>query len=360
LEQTSKKIDIQARNQPNQSTWANIAKLANPIIGPNTIKLSKSGNHPIKPSDQPEVQNWTKVINPRRERAGTSKKTSPSPRNKNKANSKLALSRRCTLLQARNVQANEFSSIIIRDRLNTAFNKNGIEGLVVLAVNLSVKGNLVVTTTPEFNTDFLSQNETIIKGVLPLLIGIQKGEPWYKVAIYGIPICEFNTPEGMDLIVSEIKTFNKGLTPIGRPYWATSQESRNSGLVRTGTVIVAFPTEEQAKKAIYNRLYIAGSSTKVAKYIATPSTAQCIKCAGFGHSNLLCKREVKCILCAKGHALNQHKCLICKNTGIKCIHLIPKCANCNSTTHSANSKLCDIYIAIKNKAIATPTININE
>ena len=28
-----------------------------------------------------------------------------------------------------------------------------------------------------------------------------------------------------------------------------------------------------------------------------------------------------------------------------------RCANCNSTTHTADSKLCEVYLVIKNKAI---------
>ena len=76
----------------------------------------------------------------------------------------------------------------------------------------------------------------------------------------------------MDLIVEEIKTFNKGLTPIGRPYWATSREKRESGLIRSGSVVVAFPTEAQAKRAIHNRLYIAGISARVEKYYTIAST----------------------------------------------------------------------------------------
>ena len=27
-----------------------------------------------------------------------------------------------------------------------------------------------------------------------------------------------------------------------------------------------------------------------------------------------------------------------------------RCANCNSTTHTADSKLCEVYLVIKNKA----------
>ena len=230
---------------------------------------------------------------------------------------------------------------------------------MISTISLSVRGNIVVNTTSDYNAEFLLQNEEIIKGVFPLLKPLQKGEPWYKVAIHGIPIREFDTESRMDLVVTEIKTFNKGLTPIGRPYWATAKATRNSGLVRTGTIIVAFPTEEQANRAISNRLYIAGISAKVAKYIATSSTTQCINCAGYGHSDILCKRDSKCILYASNHSIKQHFCSICKKTG-KCLHLVPKCANCSDTTHSANSKLCEVFLAIKNRPTATTPIDINE
>ena len=275
--------------------------------------------------------------------------------NRPKGPSKLALSRRCTLLQAQKVQASSFSPLAICNLLNSAFNKNGIQGLVVSIVSLSIRGNIVVNTTPEFNSEFLLQNETIIKGVFPFLTSLKKGESWYKVAIHGIPIRDFNTEEGMDLIISEIKTFNKGLSPIGRPYWATKKEYRDSGNLNSGTIIVAFPNEEQQRRAISNRLYIAGISTRVAKFIATSSTAQCNKCTGFGHSELLCKREPKCILCAENHMISNHNCSICKKKGAKCSHLVIKCTNCQNTTYSANSKLCEVYLAIKNKT--TNTLN---
>jgi hypothetical protein len=216
-----------------------------------------------------------------------------------------------------------------------------------------MRGNIVVNTTPDFNSDFLIQNEDIIKGVLPLVKYLKKGEPWYKVIVHGIPIREFNTEDGMDLVVSEIKTFNKGLEPVGRPYWATPREKRDSGLVQKGSVIVAFPTEDQANRAIKNRLYIAGISARVAKFRLVPSTTQCTKCAGFGHLEDPCKRDLKCLLCSEGHLTKDHYCTVCKKTGQKCSHLVTKCANCDSTTHSANSKLCEVYIAIKTKAKAT-------
>ena len=79
--------------------------------------------------------------------------------------------------------------------------------------------------------------------------------------VHGIPIYDFNTEQGMALIVEEIKTFNKGLTPIGTPYWLTSASNRQTQLA--GSVCVSFPTEEQANRAIRNRLYIAGILVRV-------------------------------------------------------------------------------------------------
>ena len=85
--------------------------------------------------------------------------------------------------------------------LNSAFRIKGIKGLVISIVSLSLKGNIIVNTTPEFNSDFLVQNEATIKGVLPLVTSVQKGEPWYKVIIHGLPIREFDTDEGMDFSI---------------------------------------------------------------------------------------------------------------------------------------------------------------
>ncbi|PMD62558.1 uncharacterized protein K444DRAFT_524174, partial [Hyaloscypha bicolor E] len=116
----------------------------------------------------------------------------------------IALSRKYTFLLAYIKQASLFSTISTRNSLNTAFCSKGIKGLVISMISLSLKSNIIVNTTPEFNSDFLVQNQAIIKEVLPL----------YKVIIYGLPIREFNIPEEMNLVLEEIKTFNKGLEPI--------------------------------------------------------------------------------------------------------------------------------------------------
>ena len=79
-------------------------------------------------------------------------------------------------------------SIQIRNLLNNIFKSKGIQELVISTVSLSFRGNIVVNTTLEFNAEFLFQNEAIIKGVLPLITSLKRGELWYKVVIHGLPI----------------------------------------------------------------------------------------------------------------------------------------------------------------------------
>ena len=160
----------------------------------------------------------------------------------------------------------------------------------------------------------------------------------------------------MQLILDEIKTFNSDLTPIGTPYWVTSYEKRLSGLQLAGSVVVAFPNENQAKRAIKNRLYIAGISARVTKYYSISSTAQCTKCAGFGHLDFLCKKEARCLLCSENHVTTLHYCSTCKKRGQKCSHLTPKCVNCKEA-HTATSKLCERYIVLKNASVVSNQVN---
>jgi hypothetical protein len=361
LENATKRIENQSRHQ--QATQAKQASQAKTTSGkPTWAKIATQ--EPQSQSDQ----DWTIVSYTKSKNQGgkgtstltssgsardTKKPPSGSSARDTSTKKSMALSRKSTFLLAHIEQASSFSAISTRNLLNTAFRAKGIKGLVISTVSLSSKGNIIVNTTPEFNSDFLVQNEATIKGVLPLVTSVQKGEPWYKVIIHGLPIREFDTDEGMDLVLEEIKTFNKGLEPIGQPYWATSKEKRDSGLQRAGSVVVAFPTEAQANRAIKNRLLIAGISAKVVKYHTISSTAQCTRCAGYGHLDSICKKDPKCLLCGEGHVTENHYCSICKKKGKKCPHVTTKCSNCLSTTHSASSKQCEVYLAIKQATIAT-------
>ena len=80
----------------------------------------------------------------------------------------------------------------------------------------------------------------------------------------------------MQLVVDEIKTFNQGYTLIGTPYWLTAASKRTNQ--RAGSVVVAFATEQEANRAIRQRLFIAGISVRCEKLHSTAQNTQCSKC----------------------------------------------------------------------------------
>jgi hypothetical protein len=74
----------------------------------------------------------------------------------------------------------------------------------------------------------------------------------------------------MELVKSEIRTFNTNYHPIGTLYWLSIAENR--AIKRAGTIVVVFGTEKEAQRAIRNRLFIAGISIRVEKLHSTPPT----------------------------------------------------------------------------------------
>jgi hypothetical protein len=255
--------------------------------------------------------------------------------------------KRLILIQSSIGSPSQFSSFALRNAFNKAFLEKGVKGPVVNTVSRTQNQNIVVTTTPSFSADYLLEKKEIWQSILPFK-SAQKDESWHKVAIHGIPTRDFNTPNGMQLIVDEITTFNQGFKPIGTPYWLTTEAKRKNQLA--GSVVVAFATEEEANRAIRYRLYIGGASVRVEKLYSVAPTTQCGKCQGYGHLDNHCKKGLKCRLCAENHATAQHKCSICPTKGAKCLHLAPKCSNCKGA-HSADSETCEILLAIKSKAL---------
>ena len=122
-----------------------------------------------------------------------------------------------------------------------------------------------------------------------------------------------------------------------------------------GLVVVAFPNKSQANRAIKNKLYIAGISARAVKFYNISSTAQCTNCAGFGHLDFLCKKDPRCTLYSENHVISQHYYSTCKTKGKKYSHLTPKCVNYKEA-YTADSKLCERYIALKNASVNKQTI----
>lgn len=154
----------------------------------------------------------------------------------------------------------------------------------------------------------------------------------------------------MSLVKEEISTFNKGLNPIGTPYWLTPRARRQDPNQRAGSIAVAFATEPEAKRAIQNKLYIAGISVKAEKLYSLPLSTQCPKCQSFGHLENKCRNELACSLCSDKHPTRNHSCSVCRAKGTSCTHLVPKCANCHGP-HPATSLACEVRKALFKPAL---------
>jgi hypothetical protein len=330
LEQATRKIEKKAKAlaQPQEAR-----PQASQVIQASTpLTFASAAAVGLAPGASPS-QEWTLVSN----KAKLAPK--PSPREQARAR---AQNHRLVLVREASQQAS-FSAIQVRNAINEAFEAKGVKGPVVTTVATSIHGNIVVSTTPSFSADFLIEKRGIWDHLIQFK-SIQRTTPWYKVVVHGIPIADFNNVKGMELVKEEIRIFNQGLYPIGTPYWLTSAEDRQ--VLRTGSVVVAFATNEEAKRAIRSRLYIAGISARVVKLRETPSTTQCTKCQGFGHLEAYCKKEAKCGLCSEPHFTRQHSCIVCKIKGASCPHLAPRCSNCQGT-HTSFNKSCEVLQSLK-------------
>jgi len=331
LETATRKIETQAKALT--KTTPNVATSQTPLSRPPSYATTASNgaNKTTSP------QEWTVVGKPK-----PAKKDLPF-----KATAKKC--QRLILIQSTIGTDPEFSPLAVRNAFNKAFLDKGVTEPVVATVSKSLGQNIVVSTTSQFSADFLLEKQSIWEHILPFKAA-QKDEPWHKVVVHGIPTADFNTPDGMALIIDEIKTFNKGLTPIGTPYWLTPAEKRLHQ--RAGSVVIAFNSPEEANRAIRHRLYIAGISVRVEKLYSTAPTTQCRNCQSFGHLDNHCKRTPTCKLCGDKHSTQQHVCNTCQAKAVRCPHLVPKCANC-AGAHTADHKACEILLAIKTKATTT-------
>jgi hypothetical protein len=261
-----------------------------------------------------------------------------------------AKERRVILIQDRQRLADSnFSSFRLRNLINKAFLDKGVTTPVVALVSKTFTKNIVVTTTDAFTSDYLIEKQAIWAHLIPHQ-ALQKDTPWYKVVVHGIPLADFDTPQGMELIKDEIRVFNKGLKPIGTPYWLTSLAKRQDPFQTAGSVAIAFATLDEAKRAISNRLYIAGISVKAEELYSTSPTSQCPTCQAFGHLENRCRGTITCAFCAENHPTRDHACSLCRTKGASCKHLVPKCSNCLGP-HLATNPSCEVRKALFNTTL---------
>lgn len=162
------------------------------------------------------------------------------------------------------------SSFTMRNSFNKAFSTAyPKKPTVIAAASLSEKGNLVLTVTENYSTEFLHRNKAIVDSVMPTA-SILENKPWYKVAVHGIPTAdlqEYSREDFSSLVKEEIKTFNTGLTAVGNPFWLTPEVKRATQ--RGGSIVIAFESEEEGRRAISKRLLLFGVSCKAEKLRAS-------------------------------------------------------------------------------------------
>ena len=326
LEQVARKLENSTKNA--------LAPQGYPRATPQMNQQSQ----PSQPS-QPKQPSWATIVRNSTSVPSTNKVTSQASKLPPKKDA-YKQKRLIAIMDSEQV----FSSLELRNKLNNAFSNKGVKEPVVASITKAQQSNnLIITTTSSFDSQYLIDKESIW-GTLIKYKRIQKDHEWAKVVISGIPLTDFNNRD-LSIINEEITTFNKGLSPIGTPYWLTPLSRRENLEQRFGKIIVSFATKEEANKAVQRRLYIAGISVRVEHYNQVSRSTQCSKCQAFGHLEATCKRPARCKLCSESHHSKLHYCNTC-NSKAKCIHLVPKCINCKES-HTADDKNCQVYKAVK-------------
>ena len=156
-----------------------------------------------------------------------------------------------------------FNAITLRNSINQAFSQAGhLPGsYLITGTKLSDKGNLVLTPKNNEAKKILLENLELLR----TLISIQRvldDSTWHKVVVHGIDTITFRDG-GESLVRSEIETFNKGLKLVTDPIWLTKEERRLSQPV--GSMLLTFLTEEEAKRAKIQGLWVGAKRLRVEK-----------------------------------------------------------------------------------------------
>ena len=99
----------------------------------------------------------------------------------------------------------------------------------------------MLTTTDNYNADFLIQHENIWSKSFTYS-KVLKDFTWYKIVAHQIPTEIFNFAKGLDLLKQEIETFN-GIYPIAIN-WLSNSQIRQEKM--HALVVIAFDLEKAA------------------------------------------------------------------------------------------------------------------
>src|SRR6266480_5483611 len=281
-------------------------------------------------------QNWQLVQN--------KKKTATAANKAANANAKSVSfsyrEKRLILLESKN---QEIDSMKIRNQINQDLEKQlklAVNKHVLAAITKSqIQQNVVLTTTDNYNADFLIQHEKIWSKFFKYAT-TRKDLAWHKIVAHDIFTDIFNCSKELDLLRQEIEIYNE-IQSIAINWLSTSQNRQEK---MHASAVIAFDSEKAAQKALKKRLLIADISIKTAVFEAK-SSEQCLKCQKLDHATIACKNKAVCQFCSQNHSTRLHICKICEVVESTCIHTALKCGNC-ADNHAANSKECTLF-AIK-------------
>ena len=87
---------------------------------------------------------------------------------------------------------------------------------MVREVSTSKRNNLILTTTVGYSGEFLLQHKHVWHQQFQLK-NAQLLEAWTKVIIHNAPT-DFEGADTLEILYTEIPTYNRGLQIIGNPY----------------------------------------------------------------------------------------------------------------------------------------------
>jgi len=226
-------VRTQQRTTSPQSSYASAVQRNIPVGESTSLKGQTS---------QPRPQEWTTI------------------RTKKQAQAQEQRKRLCQIVLELQNKTTPIDPAPLRNRINKAFQTTGFQGVVVLSARKSAKDNLVIMCTNTAAKEYVLNRSRTLFNVVGEARVIEDST-WFKVVAHGVPQAYFsyNNPQE---VAEEVKQFNTGLTPIGTPVWLTGQQYWG-GEKAGASVLLAFPTEEQATRAIQDRLWIGATSVRV-------------------------------------------------------------------------------------------------
>lgn len=214
----------------------------------------------------------------------------------------------------------QYNATNVRDKINKLMGK-----IAIARVHTSPNKNIVLTCHNSTPDELLTKREvwrSVIAGWS--VDDIQKINHWPKLVVHGVPT-NLTFPE----FKREVAEFNPLVNIEGEPRWLTKSQKKSHA-----SVVISVRNENQKHQLRKSGLLVSGLLLKVVNYQSSTSKSQCRKCLKFGHQAPLCNKAAICGYCAGKHLTFNHSCNVCKSSS-PCIHTPKKCANCQSSTHTA-------------------------